>query len=133
MRQSKMLLRQWARRPGRAAATIASVAVAVGAVVATWVSADASRTGYRRLTEAVEGFPTVDVAARGGGRFNAQDLPSLADIPGVRAVVPLFYRPTLLRVGDRRIREVAVGVAAETLTELGLRSEEHTSELQSLG
>ena len=85
-----MLLRQWARRPGRAAATIASVAVAVGAVVATWVSADASRTGYRRLTEAVEGFPTVDVAARGGGRFNAQELPSLADIPGVRAVVPLF-------------------------------------------
>jgi len=120
MRQAKMLLRQWARRPGRAAATIASVAVAVGAVVATWVSADASRTGYRRLTEAVEGFPTVDVAARGGGRFDAQKLPSLADIPGVRAVVPLFYRPTLLRVGERRVREVAVGVAAQTLTELGL-------------
>ncbi len=120
MRQSKLLLRQWARRPGRAAATIASVAVAVGAVVATWVSADASRTGYRRLTEAVEGFPTVDVAARGGGRFDAPELPSLADLPGIRAVVPLFYRPTLLRVGERRVREVAVGVAAQTLTELGL-------------
>ena len=115
-----MLLRQWARRPGRALATIASVAVAVGAVVATWVSADASRTGYRRLTEAVEGVPAVDVAARGGGRFEAKELPSLADVPGVRAVVPLFYRPTLLRVGERRLREVAVGVAAETLADLGL-------------
>lgn len=120
MRRSQMLLRQWARRPGRALATIASVAVAVGAVVATWVSADASRTGYRRLSEAVEGVPAVDVAARGGGRFEAKDLPSLADVPGVRAVVPLFYRPTLLRVGERRLREVAVGVAAETLADLGL-------------
>ena len=120
MRRSTMLLRQWTRRPGRVAATIASVAVAVGAVVATWVSADASRTGYRRLTEAVEGLPTIDVAARGGGRFDARELPSLADLPGVQAVVPLFYRPTLLRVGERRLREVAVGVAAESLTELGL-------------
>ena len=115
-----MLIRQWARRPGRAAATIASVAVAVGAVVATWVSADASRTGYRQLTEAVEGLPTIDVAARGGGRFDAGQLPSLADLPGVRAVVPLFYRPTLLRVGERRVRDIAVGVAAQTLTDLGL-------------
>jgi putative ABC transport system permease protein len=120
MKRSQMLLRQWTRRPGRALATIASVAVAVGAVVATWVSANASRTGYRSLTETVEGIQSVDVAARGGGRFEAKTLPSLGTVNGVRAVVPLFYRPTLLRVGERRLREVAVGVAAETLTDLGL-------------
>ena len=57
MRLGHLLVRQWAMRPGRALATVASVAVAVGAVVATWVAADASRSGYRRLTEAIEGAP----------------------------------------------------------------------------
>ena len=59
MRLGHLLVRQWAMRPGRALATVASVAVAVGAVVATWVAADASRSGYRRLTEAIEGAPSI--------------------------------------------------------------------------
>ena len=61
MRLWRLLVRQWQSRPGRALATVGSVAVAVGAVVATWVSADASRAGYRRLTEAVDGVPAIDV------------------------------------------------------------------------
>ncbi len=120
MRFGRLLVRQWRNRPGRALATAASVAVAVAAVVATWVSAGASRTGYARLAEVIDGVPTVDIAARGGGRFVITDLPDLADVPGVRAVVPLFYRPTLLRVGDNRVREIAVGVDAAALVELGL-------------
>jgi putative ABC transport system permease protein len=120
MKVGRLLLRQWRNRPGRAVATAASVAVAVGAVVATWVSADASRAGYRRLTEAVDGVPSIDISARGGGRWDIGRLPSLADIAGVRAIVPLFYRPTLLRVGERRVREIAVGVDAESLAAAGL-------------
>lgn len=120
MRFLRLLLRQWRSRPGRALATAASVAVAVGAVVATWVSADASRQGYQQLGEVIEGVPVVDVAARGGGRFVVTQLPSLVEVPGVRAVVPLFYRPTLLRVGERRVREVTVGVDAAALVALGL-------------
>jgi putative ABC transport system permease protein len=96
------------------------VAVAVAAVVARWVAADSSRAGYRRLAETVEGVPSIDISARGGGRFEATVLPRLADIPGVRAVVPLFFRPTLLRVGEKRVREVAVGVDAAALVEAGL-------------
>jgi len=117
---SRLLRRQWRKRPGRALATAASVAVAVAAVVATWVAADASRAGYRRLAETVEGVPSIDISARVGGRFEATVLPRLADIPGVRAVVPLFFRPTLLRVGEKRVREVAVGVDAAALVEAGL-------------
>jgi putative ABC transport system permease protein len=120
MRFGRLLARQWRNRPGRAAATAASVAVAVAAVVATWVSAGASRTGYARLAEAIDGVPAIDVAARGGGRFLVTQLPPCADVPGVRAVVPLFYRPTLLRVGERRVREIAVGVDAAALVALGL-------------
>jgi len=101
-------------------ATVASVAVAVAAMVATWVASDASRAGYRRLAETVEGVPSVDISARGGGRFEAATLPRLADIPGVRAVVPLFFRPTLLRVGEKRVREVAVGVDVAALVDAGL-------------
>jgi putative ABC transport system permease protein len=120
MKLGRLLLRQWRNRPGRALATAASVAVAVGAVVATWGSADASRAGYRRLTEAVDGMPSIDVSARGGGRFDIEKLPALADLPGIRAAVPLFYRPTLLRVGEKRVREIAIGVDAESLVSTGL-------------
>jgi putative ABC transport system permease protein len=112
-----LLVRQWQIRPGRAAACVASVAVAVGAIVATWVSADASRAGYRRLAEAMEGQPSIDVVARDGGRFDAAAIPRLADIRGVRAAVPLFFRPTLLRVGEKRVREIAVGVDLESLVD----------------
>ena len=120
MTTSRLLLRQWRKRPGRALATVASVAVAVAALVATWVAADASRAGYRRLAETVEGVPSIDISFRGGGRFEAASLPRLVDIPGVRAVVPLFFRPTLLRVGEKRVREVAVGVDAAALVDAGL-------------
>jgi putative ABC transport system permease protein len=117
---SRLLRRQWRKRPGRALAAAASVAVAVAAVVATWVAADASRAGYRRLAETVEGVPSIDISARGGGRFDVTSLPRLVDIPGVRAVVPLFFRPTLLRIGEKRVREVAVGVDAAALVAAGL-------------
>jgi len=120
MRLGGLLLRQWSRRPGRALAAAASVAVAVGAVVATWTAADASRQGYQRLTEAIAGVPTIDVTARDGQRFDASAVPRLADVPGVRAVVPLFYRPSLVRVGESRLREVAVGVDVEALVAEGL-------------
>jgi len=120
MTMVRLLLRQWARRPGRVLATAASVAVAVGAVVATWVAADASRSGYRRLAETVEGVPSIEVSMRGGGRFAADLVPRLVDLAGVRAVVPLFYRPTLLRAGDVRAREIAVGVDAAALARAGL-------------
>jgi putative ABC transport system permease protein len=120
MRLGNLLLRQWRSRPGRAIATAASIAVAVGAIVATWVSASVSRSGYNRLAEVIDGYPTVDVLARGGGRFVSDEVPPIADVPGVRAMVPLIYRPTLLRVADNRVREIAVGVDAAGLVSLGL-------------
>lgn len=120
MTRLRFLLRQWQRRPGRALATVASIAVAIGAVVATWIAADASRVGYRTLAESIEGTPSVDVVARAGGRWNPSLAPSLVGIPGVRAAVPLAFRPSLLRAGEARVRDVAVGLDAVGLVEAGL-------------
>ena len=78
-----LLFRQWRSRPGRAIATAVSVAVAVGAVVATWLAADASREGYRRLAESIEEVPSVDIAPRETGRWDGAGVPSLIDIPAV--------------------------------------------------
>ena len=38
----------------------------------------------------------------------------------MRAIIPLFYRPTLLRVGEKRVREIAMGVDCRTLVAEGL-------------
>jgi len=113
-------MRQWQARPGRAVATAASVAVAVAAVVATWAAADASRSGYRQLAEAAEGTPSLVVSAGDRNRFASSLIPRLADIPGVRAVVPLVFRPALLRVGRRRVREMAIGFDVRGLVQAGL-------------
>jgi putative ABC transport system permease protein len=99
---------------------VASVAVAVGAVVATWVSADASRVGYRKLAESIEGRPTVDVVAGEGGRYVASLVPPLLDVAGVRAAVPLIYRPTLVRTGPRRVHQVVVGLSVADLVQAGI-------------
>ena len=122
MNEFSLLLRQWQRRPGRALATVASIAVAIGAVVATWIAADASRVGYRALAESIEGSPAVDVVARGGGRWDPATAPGLMGIPGVRAAVPLVFRPSLLRAGEARVRDVAVGLDAVGLVDAGLLS-----------
>ncbi|MGB8854416.1 MAG: FtsX-like permease family protein [Pirellulales bacterium] len=120
MTELTLLLRQWQRRPGRALATVASIAVAIGAIVATWIASDASRVGYRALAESIEGMPSVDVVARAGGRWDPSLAPQLVGIPGVRAAVPLVFRPSLLRAGDARVRDVAVGLDAAGLVEAGL-------------
>ncbi|NBP52229.1 MAG: FtsX-like permease family protein, partial [Actinobacteria bacterium] len=86
---------------------------------ATWVSADASRVGYRKLAESIEGVPSVDITPRSTGRWDGSGVPKLTDIPGVRAVVPLVYKPSLLRSDDRRVREVAVGVDVRGLVDAG--------------
>ena len=120
MKLGSLLVRQWRNRPGRALATAASVGVAVGAIVATWVASDVSRAGYRRLTSVIDGVPVFDVLSARGGRFEADHAPRLSDLPGVRAVVPLFYAPTLLRIEEQRVREMAVGVDAAALVATGL-------------
>ncbi len=120
MNELSLLLRQWQRHPGRALATVASIAVAIGAVVATWIAADASRVGYRALAESIEGTPAVDVVARGGGRWDPAIAPALVGLPGVRAAVPLVFRPSLLRAGEARVRDVAVGLDAVRLVDAGL-------------
>jgi putative ABC transport system permease protein len=120
MNMTRLLMRQWQSQPSRAAATVASVAVAVGAVVATWAAADASRSGYRRLAETAEGTPSLVVSSSERERFEPSLVPRLADIPGVRATVPLVFSPVLMRAGGRRVHEMAVGVDVTGLVTAGL-------------
>lgn len=114
------MARRWLERPGRALAAGAAVAVAVAAVVATWTAAQATRTGYRAMAARIDGLPAIEIVAAGGGRFDYGQLPALADVPGVRAVVPQFFRPAVIRHGEFRVREGALGVDVEALVEAGL-------------
>lgn len=114
------MVRRWRERPGRALATAAAVAVAVAAVVATVTAAAASRAGYRAMVARIDGLPAIEIVAAGGGRFDYGLLPPLVDTAGVRAVVPQFFRPTVIRHGEFRVREGVLGVDVESLVDLGL-------------
>src|SRR6185295_9728086 len=81
--------RQWRQRPARTVLSILSVAIAVAAVFGVALAQSSVRLGYRKLIQAVEGSPALEMLSASGGRIAIDDAPKLSDIPGVRAVVPI--------------------------------------------
>jgi putative ABC transport system permease protein len=106
---TRMILRQIVRTPGRAAVTVAGVALAVGVLVTAMQWSDS--IGYMaknvfedsQRQDIVVGFHEVrpDEA-----RF------ALARLPGVLSVEPLRIVPTKLRAGSRVHRGAITGLAA---------------------
>ena len=48
-----------------------------------------------------------------GGRISLEQSPNLADIPGVKAAVPLVTRGTLARVKGKRFRSILLGLPTD--------------------
>ncbi len=108
-----LIVRQWRRRPARTVLSILSVAIAVAAVLGVALAQTSVRLGYRKLLEAVEGRPALEVVLVEGGRFDAEQVPKLADVSGVAAEIPIVTRATLARVQGKRFRAVLLGVPTE--------------------
>ena len=90
-----------------------SVAIAVAAVFGVALAQSSVRLGYRKLIQAVEGSPALEILSATGGRIALDEAPKLADIPGVRAAVPIVTRGTLARIKGKRFRAVLAGLPTD--------------------
>jgi putative ABC transport system permease protein len=105
-----LILRGWRQRPARTALSIASVAVAIAAVLGTALAQSSVRLGIRRLSAAVDKFPAVEVVSSRGGRFAAAEVPKLSGVSGVLSTVPVASRATMARAGGKKFRTVLIGL-----------------------
>ena len=110
MNLAYLIARQWRMRPGRTALSIAAVAIATAAVLGVALAQSAVRLGYQELLTTAEGKPALEIVAGEGGRFEAAQLPKLADVPGCRSATPLVTRATMARAGGKRFRGVLLGI-----------------------
>jgi putative ABC transport system permease protein len=108
-----IIVRQWRQRPARTLLSILSVAIAVAAVFGVALAQAGVRLSYRKLLQAVEGRPALEILSASGGRFSVADVPRMTDIPGVLAEIPIATRATLARVRGKRLRAVLLGIPAE--------------------
>lgn len=106
--------RQWKLRPWRAALSVLSVAIAVAAMLGTSIARSMVHEAYDAIARAVNGQPTLDLVAEQGGRFSPNALPT-GSVPGVKGVVPLLFRGTILRFKGNRARALVVGVDEASL------------------
>lgn len=105
--------RQWRERPARTVLSILSVAIAVAAVFGVALAQSSVRLGYRKLIQAVEGSPALEILSASGGRIAIDEAPKFSDIPGVRAAVPVVTRGTLARIKGKRFRAVLAALPTD--------------------
>ena len=108
-----VIVRQWRERPARTVLSILSVAIAVAAVFGVALAQSSVRLGYRKLIQAVEGSPALEILSTAGGRIAVDEAPKLLDVPGVRAAAPIVTRGTLARIKGKRFRAVLAGLPTD--------------------
>jgi putative ABC transport system permease protein len=108
-----MIARGWRQRPARTALSIASVAIAVAAVLGTALAQSSVRLGVAKLTGTLDERPALEIVSLEGGRLATDEVPDLSDVDGVVAAIGLVNRATLARVHGKRFRAVLVGLPLE--------------------
>ena len=103
-------------RRTRTLLTILSIAGGVAAVVAVLQATAATRSQLDSLHQKLASRVALEIVAADGGAFseiedeNADDLPPLAQLPGVRAAVSTFRAFTKIVANGEEVRGIALGV-----------------------
>ncbi len=100
--------RELSRRPGRTLLSLLSVVIAVASIVAVAAATAATHQAYQQVFRALAGDAALEVVSVGGGKFREEVATELANLPGVRAVLPVVDRATTLY--PQRIRIMAEGI-----------------------
>ncbi|HEY2839532.1 MAG TPA: FtsX-like permease family protein [Pirellulales bacterium] len=106
-------LRELLRRPGRSLLTLMSVMIAVAAIVAVTSATISSRKSYQQVFDALAGRADLEVVAKGGGRFPEDVMDTLAEVPGLVAIVPTFQCATTMYAKGNKARSLVVGIEPE--------------------
>lgn len=110
---TKLSLREFRQRPGRALLTLLSVVIGVGAVVAVTLAASTTNRAFDDIYNTVAGKSALEVDAPLGKTFDATLSDTLREVPGVAEASPIIERPTFMFIGDRRIQLTMMGVVPE--------------------
>lgn len=109
----RMTLREIQHRAVRTGLTVLSVALGTAAVISVALTSSTVRMAQLSMFAALVGKTDFIITAEGGASFDADLLPSVAQVSGVRVAVPTVQRSTLLYVGDKRAKTQILGVDSE--------------------
>ncbi|REK18692.1 MAG: ABC transporter permease [Planctomycetota bacterium] len=101
--------RELQRHPGRWLISLLSVVIAVAAIVAVSSATVTTRMAYQQVFEALSGRADLEIVAHGGGHFNQGIAEKIREVPGTRAIVPVFHRGTIVYGDDDKAKALAVG------------------------
>jgi putative ABC transport system permease protein len=103
-------IRQWKKRPGRAALTLLSVVIGVAAVLSVAMVSATTRRAYSAMDESIAGRAALEVSRQGAGGFDERLAITLQQVPGVEAAVPLIERQTILYFKGKRMKFLVLGI-----------------------
>lgn len=106
----KFAWREVRQRPSRAVLTLLSIVIGVAAVVAVTIASGTTRRAFDQIYQTVAGKAALEIAAPVGTSFDQNLAPQVRKLPGVAAVAPLVKRNTILYVGKKHYRLVALGI-----------------------
>src|SRR5262245_50994708 len=104
----KLGWREIRRHPVRAILTLASVVIAVAAVVAVGFASRTARRAFDDIYQAVAGRADLEVSAEVGDTFDERLLDKIAQVPGVKSAAPLIQRPVIMYVGKKSVQLMAL-------------------------
>ncbi len=106
----KFAWREVRQRPSRAILTLLSIVIGVAAVVAVTIASGTTARTFDEIFRTVAGKAELEISAPIGTSFDENIAPQIQKLPDVQAVAPLIRRNTVLYVGKKQYRLVALGI-----------------------
>src|SRR5437588_5363947 len=106
----KFAWREVRMRPSRAILTLLSIVIGVAAVVAVTIASGTTGRAFDQIYQTVAGKAQLEIAAPIGSSFKEEIVPEVRKLPQVQAVAPLLKRNTILYVGKKPYRLIALGI-----------------------
>jgi putative ABC transport system permease protein len=113
MLYTRLGIREFTQRPGRAILTLLSIVIGVAAVIAVSLAADTTRLAFDNIFTTVAGKAALEVTAPFGTTFSAELADKVAEIPGVAAASPVIERIAVMYIGEKPIVVNVMGIDPE--------------------
>jgi putative ABC transport system permease protein len=127
MRLMTYTSREMQRRPGRLLLTLIGITLGIASVVATRLTISTVHRAYQDLFEGSTGHASLEVIAPGLHGFELRPVPSLADINGIKTIVPGIQGTVAIVGKTGSVPAVALGIDPGDLANEGLLPQDGTA------